>query len=426
MPATNNKTLQRTSLPVFSVFEHDVLRVGEQWGNTTFTEHHLESLVALSVRLKHKYFSLGHRSVRFKNYVGILATSQLTIEILPKVDRQTGKRQASWQGILVDLLRACRFVRPESTGLAFLGAKPGDLLEWYLQVFIDELKALLRHGLLHQYRNREADLGVLKGRLNVSHQVRKNLFHRERFHVAYDEFSERHPANVMIGAALQKLQFLLLGTELQTQIRYLAKCFPQPVAGEILPLLLPEDLQKDRRLMRYNQALSIARHILQDEHPDVQAGPYRGLALLFDMNLLFEEYLYRQLLHWKGNKIQIERQQSTIFWGHNRLRPDLVIASPQDRWVLDTKWRVLPNLQPTADELRQIYVYCDYFKARRGVLIFPHTGEKPLTYQEQFSPLPIPYRQDRSCQLYFARVLTQEGRLNRELGSEVLEAIGVR
>lgn len=424
MPATQYRTLPESAPSVFRVYEHELLRVGDQWGNSSFTERHLESLAELSVRVSQKYFSLGHRSVRFKNYVGILATPKLTIEILPKVDRQTKKDKTSWQAILVDLLCACRFVHPESTGPAFLETKPGDLLEWYLKVFIDELKAILRHGLLHQYRSREGNLGVLKGRLNVSRQIRKNLFHQERFHVSYDEFSNRHPANVVIGAALQKLQFLLLSTELRTQINYLAKCFPPPAAGSMLPMLSPEELLRDRRLLRYKQALSIARHILQEERPDIQAGPHRGLALLFDMNLLFEEYLYRQLLRWKGKNIRIERQQSTLFWGHNRLRPDLVIVTPTDRWVLDTKWRMLSSLQPSAEELRQIYVYCDYFKAKRGVLIFPHTGEQPLTYQKQFSPLPVSSPQDRSCQLYFARVLGPEGRLNPELGREILEAIG--
>jgi 5-methylcytosine-specific restriction enzyme subunit McrC len=382
-------------------------------------------LADLAAQGHHKYFSLGHRSVRFKQYVGILATPELTIEILPKVDRQFRKTQANWQSILIDLLHACHFAGPESIGTALVNTEPGALLDWYLRTFIAELKALLRQGLLHQYRNVSENLGVLKGRLNVSRQIRQNLFHQERFQVSYDRFTNRHPANVMIGAALQQLLLLSIGGELRTQLKYLAQLFPPPAPGAKLPLLLPEDLQKDRRLDRYARALTIARHVLQEERPDLRAGPFRGLTLLFDMNLLFEEYLYRQLLKWKTEAVRIERQQSTIFWGQNRLRPDLVIVTPVDRWVVDTKWRILPNDQPSADELRQIYVYCDYFKARRGMLVFPDTGQDQAVLHRPFSPLPTPAVQERSCQLFFARVLSAEGRLNRSLGKELLEEMGV-
>lgn len=425
MPETVPSRLKRPFPPVFRVYEHDVLKIGDGPPGNPFTEQQLDSLADLAAQGYHKFFSPGHRSVRFKQYVGILATPLLTIEILPKVDRAFGKSPATWQNILVDLLQACHFVRPDSTGPAQVDDQAGALLDWYLRTFITELKALLRHGLLHHYQNASENLGVLKGRLNVSRQIRQNLFHRERFQVTYDRFTKRHPANLIIGAALQKLLLLSIGSELRGQLKYLAQLFPAIGPGEKLPLtLLEERLPQDRRLDRYAQALRIAGHILREERPDLRPGPFRGLALLFDMNLLFEEYLYRQLLRWKMPTIQLERQRSTVFWGQNRLRPDLVIATPEDRWVLDTKWRILPRYQPSADELRQIYVYCDYFKARRGMLIFPYTGQEVAGLHQPYSPLPSPAEQDRSCQLFFARVLSPEGRLNRSLGKELLEEMG--
>ncbi|WP_170110484.1 McrC family protein [Flavilitoribacter nigricans] len=425
MPQLSGQKLATPFPPVIRVYEHDVLRIGDQCGDVCFSERHLESLAELSGRMRQPYFSLGHRSVRFRSFVGILATSALTVEILPKADRQSVHRQDNWQGILVDLLQACGFVRTESPGMALLDTRPGALLDWYLRTFIAELRALLRHGLLHQYRTVEAELGVLKGKLNVSRQIRQQAFHRERFQVQYDRYSNRHPANLMIGAALHKLQFLTIGSELRTQLKYLAELFPRPTSADPVQLLTPEDLHRDRRLDRYGPALTIARHILQDERPDIRSGAFRGLALLFDMNQLFEAYLYRQLLQWKVPGMDVERQQSTVFWGQNRLRPDLVIASPQGRWVLDTKWRLLQNQQPSAAELRQVYVYCDYFRAHRGVLIFPHTGPEPVSQLQSYAPLPAAKPQYRSCQLLFARVLNPEGQLNRELGRELVELLGI-
>lgn len=413
-------------VPVFRVTEHERLRLGDVCNGHTFRAHHLESLAVFGEHTGQRYFTLGHTSVRFRNFVGVLATPELTVEILPKVDRiPPSGATGAWQNVLLDLLYHCGYVRTANAGTAFLSLRSGSLLDWYLDNFITELQTLLRYGLLHHYQAREAQLGVLKGRLNLSRQLRENGFHRERFQVTYDQFTDRHPANLMIGAALQKLQFLPLNPERRGQLKYLAQLFPKPNAAEKLQLLSPEQIQSDRRLDRYQTALTITRHILQDERPDVRAGRYRGLALLFDMNLLFEEYLYRQLLHWKPAGVQIERQQSAAFWGSNRLRPDLVIATPEDRWVLDTKWRVLTHPQPSAEELRQIYVYCDYFGASKGVLVFPATEAWEESFRRQFSPLPDMGGQGRSCHLYFAKVLTEEGRLNRELGRGLLAVLGI-
>lgn len=423
MPEIKSGTSTWTSSTVFRVYEHDVLRVGEQYDGIPFSTQHLESLAELSIRLGQRYFTLGHRSVRFRHYVGILATPALTVEILPKADRESDSEDPLWQQILVDLLRACYFIRPESSGFATVAARPGALLDWYIEVFMEELQRLLHHGLLHQYQKNAAELGTLKGRLNLPRQLRRNLIHRERFHVVYDQYSDRHPANLTIGAALKMLLNLPLANGLRSRLVYLSNCFPTPQTDELQFLRQPELLHRDPRLERYATALSMAHHILQDERPEVQAGPYRGLSLLFDMNQLFETYLYRQLCRWKEAGMQLERQQSTVFWGQNRLRPDLVLASSGKRWVLDTKWKILPSLQPSADELRQIYVYCDYFEAKRGVLIYPHTGREPATFREPFAPLSVSGQQNRICQLYFARVVTAEGRLNRELGKELLEEL---
>lgn len=406
---------------VFRVYEHDQIRVGEVVNGQLFMDHHLESLVRLSARHGDRFLTPGHRSVRFKNFVGILATPVLTLEILPKTDRYSPGEDTNWQLVLMDLLKACRLVRLESAGTAPLENRPGDLLDWYVRSFIDEIRSLLRHGLLHSYHSISENTGVYKGRLLLSQQLKHNLFHRERFYIQYDQYSARHPANLLIAAAIRKLRLLPLSGELQGQLKYLSDLFPEPPKSSLHKF--ESQPLKDPRLERYAAALTMARHILADEQPDVRVGTFRGLALLFDMNLLFEEYLFRQLLHWKTDKVKVERQQSRVFWGQNRLRPDLVLATTGDRWVLDTKWRILHSSQPSAEELRQIYVYCDYFKAKQGALIFPRTGSGQRSITQAFAPFPESNVQDRKCHLYFAQVVTSEGRLNRELGKELLAGI---
>lgn len=410
---------------VFRVYEHEVIRVGEDWGGSSFLLQHFESLVALAETLGDRYFRLGHRSVRFRHYVGIISTPLVTIEILPKTDRHTAREAGDWQRILVDMLRACRFVRQEIPGHAFLDNRPGYLLDWYIDLFLQELEALRRNGLLHNYREQSSNQRVWKGQLQFAQQIKHNHLHQERFFVRYHEFSHRHPANLMLSAAMQRLQYLPLHADLLARLRHLLRSFPK-VGEQKEWWTFHRDIAwlGDRQLDHYQQALTFAHHILQDRQPDVRSGPQAGLALLFDMNALFEEYLYRQLLRDKPQGCAVERQLSRVFWGQNRLRPDLVITTPHGRWVLDTKWRIPEGRQPSAEELRQIYVYCDYFKADHGVLIYPRVDQQQLSQRLPFSALPgHSSSQGRSCQVYFAPVINETGRLDPELGKMIFEEL---
>lgn len=414
------------NLTVFRVYEHEVLRVGAALDGLTFSQRHFDSLVALRGKLGDRYFRIGHQSVRFRQYVGIISTPQVCIEILPKTDRRRPRRATHWQQVLVDMLRACHFVRHEIPGIASLDNRPGYLLDWYVDMFLRELEALQRNGLLHTYRERSDNQRVWKGQIQFAQQIKYNHLHKERFFTRYHEFSERHPANLMLSAALKSLQHLPLVPDLLARMRYLMRCFPSAATpSEWGPFHRDLAWLRDRHMDRYRQALTIAHHILQDRQPDIRSGVYTGLALLFDMNALFEEYLYRQLLRWKPADSEVERQLSQVFWGQHRLRPDLVITTPRGRWVLDTKWRVPDSPQPTAEELRQIYVYCDYFRAEHGVLIYPRTDHRqPAGRSLPFTPIPglssIPAR---TCQIQFATVVDQDGRLNLELGKTIFEGL---
>lgn len=410
---------------IFQVYEHEAIQVGEVWDGQVFTQQHFESLVKLGGDLGNRYFNIGYQSVRFRQYVGIISTPFVTVEILPKADRRASGRKGQWQQVLLDMLQVCAFIRQEMPGTSRLDTRPGRLLEWYVSHFLQEVDRLLRHGLLHTYQEQCNNQRVWKGQLQFAQQIKHNYLHKERFFVRHHAYTDQHPSNLMLAAALQRLQYLPLSSNLLIRIRQLMRYFPTPGHSSDWWAFAQDTAKgRDRQLARYQTALTIAAHILQNEQPDIRSGKHTGLALLFDMNALFEEYLYRQLLSWKPEGVQVARQVSRRFWGRNRLRPDLVITTSQGRWVLDAKWRVPESSRPSAEELRQVYVYCDYFAADHGVLIYPRTDEHQLDQRLPFLPIPGRLTQpERSCQIRYAAVLKSGGGLNLELGKTVYDVL---
>lgn len=403
------------------VFEHQQLRIGGQAGGVLFREEHYQALARYYPRHEGRYYTLQPEGVRFTSYVGVLQVGPLAIEVLPKVSRGGGPQPEDWQRLLLDMLSACRFLKAEPLAAAGLQLRPNALMERYLSMFFDEVESLLRQGLVKEYRRKEGELRALKGRLLFQNLARASHVHREKFPANYEQYTYGHLFNRIINGALQALRHFPLGPGLEVRLRRLLHHFPEtelPAAAD----LLRERLDFGRKTLRYQTAVEVALLIQRQFQPQLRAGSYPLFALMFDMNALFEEYVYRQLSVLRLPGLRAVRQVTRPFWERHYLQPDIVVEYEGRRYVLDTKWKALQRPSPSMADLRQMYVYARYFDAPRAVLLYPQASGLA-------DSAATPFAADRveepllSCQVVFVDVI-RDGLLNRALGLEILEKIG--
>ncbi len=406
----------RNERNVLTVFEQETLHIGP-----SFTAGHYAALQRLAHTQRRAYFELGRDWVRFAQYVGIVQAGGLTIEILPKVDRRPGP-EGPLRGLLLSMLHRCRLLRLDSPGAAQLASRPGALLDLYFDFFLGAVERLLSDGLVRDYRRRTQLSPVVKGRLLLQRQLRRHPVNQERSWVESDEYDYDHYFNRLIGAALDEARGLPLPPRLGARLRRLLSHFPitSPVTAEPA---FADPIAFNPRTERYRTAVELARLILAGRSYQLQRGPFPALALLFDMNLLFEEYVFRSLAALRRPGLRVRRQVQRPFWGRQSLRPDLLLHLPEGKTVvLDTKWKLLDRPRPGAADLRQLFVYCQYFNATTGVLLYPRVNGLTDLPRTPFHPTHAePSR-------YYAQVcfldLVRDGRLNDRLGEELLETIG--
>jgi 5-methylcytosine-specific restriction enzyme subunit McrC len=131
----------------------------------------------------------------------------------------------------------------------------------------------------------------------------------------------------------------------------------------------------DRKSEPYRQAMLISRLLLLNYHPDINSGRNHVLALMFDMNLLWEKFVYVSLKKYlKDGKV--EQQFSKPYWKLSgkrmvNLRPDVIINKGEKRYVLDTKWKLPGNNKPGHSDLQQMYAYTKYFESSHTILCYP-------------------------------------------------------
>lgn len=443
---------------LLQVFEHEMLRYPSEREGVSFLEKDFQALVRFNEERQGKYFTVGHRGIRFAQYVGVLRVGDLTLEILPKADADppTAENKRRWQGVLLDMLRECRLLKLETGLMAPLQVSQHPILDVYLQAFVAEVERLVGQGLVKRYRSSESNLGTLKGSLYFPRHVQENAVHQEQFYVRHQTYDTRHPIHQLLSQALGLFPGLTHSQPLLDWAQRVKMAFP--VLPE-LPLTqrVFDKLVIQRAMQPYQYALQLARLVLLGYQPDIRGGSQHTLSLLFDMNALFEEYVFRQLKKAETASIRIHRQQANPFWMERNIRPDIVIRRLQPdstsiNYVVDTKWKVLRRPQPDVEDLKQMYIYNQHYRANRSILLYPDVYglgnfrgffhlPNPFVATSSPSKTPLEHnagssekatfsshsrsqerRSEHSCEIQFLRIL-ENGKLRHQAGVPLLRQI---
>lgn len=398
---------------IITVFEHQSLKVGEQG----FTEVHLDLLDRFRGDKEDEYFpyySLIHNGVKFKHYVGVLNVGGLQIEVLPKTDTDSDDA-SKWRPRLLHMLRTVYRLQAHAPGTAFQRLKDSPVLDVFLQRFLGEVEALLHVGLIKTYRKETDNRNALKGKIVWSKHITKNVVHKERFYVNYTTYDRNHIMNRIIYKTLQVIPEVTRNSYIANRSKTLAFEFPELLDINVTDVTFAT-LHFDRKSDSYRDAMQIAKLILLNYMPDMVHHRNNVLALMFDMNRLWEEYVY-VVLRKELKYYNVTAQSSKRFWEGEgapikHIRPDIVISDNggHPQLVIDTKWKCPNENAPSDTDLKQMYVYHKYWGVDHTILLYPSASKKCRVMGTFHNPLGnhnhFTCRNIRGCSIINHKVLT--------------------
>ena len=403
------------------VYEYDKLTLAHEH----MDEQKLDALLKFNEYHDYKFFNGITKGIRFKHYVGLIQVDGLSIEVLPKVDRFDDKDK--WRDVLIHMLKSTGKLKVQSTGSANVKRQNLNLLEIYFEMYLKEIQSLQRKGLVKKYRKRTANTLALKGKLEFAGNIQRNLVHRERFYTTHQVYDLDHKLHQVLNEALEVVEHFTNGTKLSDLCKRVHMNFPEVKAIKTNEAVLAS-IKLNRKTEPYAKALEIARLILLNYSPDIKAGKQKMLSLLFDMNLLWEEYVLAMLRKtcrkMDGNNIKVSGQESKKFWGsYKTIRPDIVLKKDGITYVIDTKWKKTKNDSASVNDLRQMYAYSRFWKSTKAMLLYPG---KPIN--KQF----VAYRNnehdkmDHQCKLSKVSVIKDDGTINEHIAEDILQELEIR
>ena len=311
-----------------------------------------------------------------QNYVGVIQTKDgTTIEILPKIKNATTEKS---KDILIKMLKTLKNSPFKNLSVANLKSSKIPLFEIFISMFLEELTVLVRNGIKSDYISKEENLKFLKGKLKISEQIKYNTIHKERFFVQYEEFISNRVENRLIKTTLQFLYNKSKLNKNQQRIREFLFVFDEIEISHNIKTDFSK-IKLNRQMKDYEQVLLWCKTFLFEN----SFSPYKGndiaFALLFDMNLLFESFVYSYLKK-SSNFQDIKSQDRTHHLayengiGRFRLKPDIVING--GKIIADTKWKILSEDKAyngvLQDDMYQLYAYGKkYYNCEKIYLIYP-------------------------------------------------------
>ena len=274
----------------------------------------------------------GRKGLRARGVVGVIATPDCQLEILPKIEGagESDPGKVELRRRLIHMLAMAWNIRIDAGSLTQLGWQRDTILELLIRLFCGKLADAVRLGMPRQYIDIEDDLPALRGRLDVTRQFSTLAVSPQKLACRFDALSPDIALNQVMRAAIGKLSRFAQAPDNQRTLREL--CFAYADVSEVPQGALRWDLiVLDRTNIRWRELLSLARLFLGDRHQQTSSGSIDGYALLFEMNVLFEEYVARLLARaLAGTDLRVSAQgghRNCLFEGEKgrfrtRSRPD--------------------------------------------------------------------------------------------------------
>lgn len=307
----------------------------------------------------HQYFKLDWKTLKARQYCGILNFNNQDFYILPKIANHNDEKDAKQNlNIFIYMLMYAYDVKLSNEQIASCANEEHTILEVFVQMFANGLLQELKKGLYKEYLTKQDNLPVLKGKYLINENLKYN-FTKNKIYCEYDEFSENNSLNQFFLYAVKYLQKFVKDKKLLKQCELIF----DEVEYKLVDINRVETINFNRLNVRFKISFEIALLLLRQFIPLFNQDK-NSFAFLFDMNILFEKFIARMVKELDSNA-KIQNQDN---FGVLTLKPDIILENQ----IIDTKYKKIRSIEDIkqSDKL-QAFSYGINYKVEYVTLFYP-------------------------------------------------------
>lgn len=330
-----------------------------------------------------KALSFSRKAIHPTSFVGVIRYKNIQFEILPKL---LSKSESDKKQILKNLLYMLSYTNKldiKDNNLANLHASNNPFLETLIKIYAETLFSALKRFSPKNYINISDNINFFKGRLNISRNIRHNYANKAKFFCDFDEFSE----NNVLNQLFLYVTYNLNNVTKNTHNKKLLQCIINYYSDIDFVRFYPKDLSHitlTKNQSFFKTAFLLAKMFIEHTAVDMSKNKFDNIALLWDMNSLFEEFVTEFL---QRNKNEIGLYEVKPQYGRRLLKSkdnnkyysntfvDIYIVKQKGKpgIVLDTKYKINDGEygELSNADVFQVTTYCRLWDSSNAVLLYP-------------------------------------------------------
>lgn len=321
--------------------------------------------------------------IKAKSWVGIIKYKKYQFQILPKLICNLHDNQYILNN-LIYMLSYTKKLDIKMSETTKLCATKNPFIEVLIREYAKSLFNCLKRTTPKKYEREEDNLNYLKGKIKFTENIRYNVINPTKFYCEYDEFSENNKLNQLFLFVSTCLYNISNDCFNKKTLKFIMNYFNDINFVQFDKFNIKKiKLSKNQEL--FKKSFNLAKMFLENSSIDLSKNKFENITLVWDMNKLFEEFIYEILK--KNEKIlncrvYAQKGRKLLVGDTNKKRNtyvDILIEINNKKVVLDTKYKKLETINDFSNtDVFQVSTYCLLHKANHAILLYPQwTDKKP-------------------------------------------------
>lgn len=329
------------------------------------------------------------------SWVGVIKYKNTHFQILPKLiytkeyneDYDEKTKEETKSNILKNLIFMLSYTKKldiKTSNESRLSTAKNPFIEILIREYAKSLFECLKRLTPKKYVREEDNLNYLKGKIKFTENIRYNSSNQAKFYCEYDEFSENNILNQLFLFVSTCLYNISNDSYNKKTLKFIMNYYSD-IKLVRFDRFKAEKIILSRSQEIFNKPFKLAKMFVEKTSVDLSKNKFENITLIWDMNKLFEEFVFAIMKKFEGElgcKLVAQKGRRLLKNDTSKKRNtfvDIMVEKGDgeefERIVLDTKYKKFVSSDDFSNaDVFQVSTYCLLHNAQHAILLYPKCG----------------------------------------------------